>query len=139
MLTVMTSSPVVLLCCDAACDGSSLLPSVSVRGSPCTGVAVQRSTADPLVSTVTCLAPSGFGLSAPVVVSTPLQASAAVSIAYAAPLVLFVDTHGGRPIDGGFLISLRGQVRSGCFVVHKAQCAVSPLVVSPSDPCSGAA
>ncbi len=79
---------------------------VLVGGAQC-GV-VTRNT-----SAITCRVPRGAGR-ALVVVSTPLQSSAAgsgLSVVYAAPEVEGVVTPVGRPVDGGFPVIARGRVR----------------------------
>jgi hypothetical protein len=73
---------------------------------PCAVVNESRVSA----GTLQCVAPRGVGV-VQVGVYTPLQApNATGSLTYAPPSILHVDTQGERPIVGGFVVEVQGQV-----------------------------
>jgi hypothetical protein len=79
---------------------------ILVGGAPCEEVPSSRTG----VSTE-CWTPRGAG-SAAVQLFTPLQASGAtVHVVYAGPYIAGVETPQGRPIEGGFLVDVSGEVR----------------------------
>ncbi len=68
---------------------------------------------------VNCTLPRGWGRQ-PIVVQTPLQASLQpMVLQYDGPMISSVATPGGRPIEGGFLIEVQGQVRDHCALLSR--------------------
>jgi hypothetical protein len=66
-------------------------------------------------TSVTCAAPRGVGTQT-VTVHTPLQSSNVTGrLTYAAPTISDVTTLSGRPIEGGFAVTVQGAVR-GVFM-----------------------
>jgi hypothetical protein len=85
---------------------------VLVGDAPCV---VVNASSRASTTSVACVAPRGVG-TLTVTVHTPLQSSNVTgSLTYAAPTIADVTTLSGRPIEGGFAVTVQGAVR-GAFL-----------------------